>query len=858
MSLFRKPNRKFRQRLQHSDSEDEDEREEIAVVSFVEKSPPRPEPVSANISEAVDVDKAESKAPASLLSFGDDEDETEVFKVKKSSYSRRLAKQLERDRKKKLKEAVKAETKPEKEATPPPAAVPVEKAVESKSPRPFSDELEIKIKNTIKILNSEEMKDLDGSSGSDKDGDDNGEGIRFRRFKNVIQSGVIPDAATIYALKKQRQMAREMGDFVPLEPQEPEEKSRLTRNEDEDQSDEEEGRINFTVNTGALEKQRAREAMIQAQEENSNHENEHEDVAELERWEQEQMKKGVSTAPIVAMTDSSTAVPQPSIPNYFTNYPPAEADTDTVQTYQVPKDKGDLTTEMITKRVTDRLASVRELLALHEQQKTTALLDLEASAEAIEQLQEEQPKLAARFHFFQEMRGYATDLIECIDAKMPVLLALEGRMMSLLCQRSERLVQRRHQDIKDQAEECTLAVKNLKGAPNLADVGPKGNNSRNWRAAEREGRRVRRRKAREAKKSCTTLAHQEGMSTDDEQPDTEVLAFNKEIEVILDDARHVFEDVTEDFSSVTALKLKFERWKLEFEESYEQAYIPLCLVKLLVPFVRLQLVTWNPVDKPESLESCPWYEALLFYGDSSENLDVEDPDLCLIPRIVERVVLPKMAALAEKVWDPMSSNQTLNLVRTAKKLVEDYPMVGGHSRHMQNFLAKVAARIQRAIDEDVYIPLYPKEVLENRAGVAAAFFHRQFWSCLKLMKNVLSWQGLLAEDPLKELSLCSLLNRYLVFALQSCIGQRDTVEKCKTVVLTLPTSWIRGPGTPLPQLDLLLRFLKLYQQHLYKLSSTVGDLSELHGNARENLEEVNKLVASLTTSTEQTKSKGKK
>ncbi|KAM7309356.1 PAX3 and PAX7-binding protein 1 [Ixodes scapularis] len=491
MSLFRKPNRKFRQRLQHSDSEDEDEREEIAVVSFVEKSPPRPEPVSANISEAVDVDKAESKAPASLLSFGDDEDETEVFKVKKSSYSRRLAKQLERDRKKKLKEAVKAETKPEKEATPPPAAVPVEKAVESKSPRPFSDELEIKIKNTIKILNSEEMKDLDGSSGSDKDGDDNGEGIRFRRFKNVIQSGVIPDAATIYALKKQRQMAREMGDFVPLEPQEPEEKSRLTRNEDEDQSDEEEGRINFTVNTGALEKQRAREAMIQAQEENSNHENEHEDVAELERWEQEQMKKGVSTAPIVALTDSSTAVPQPSIPNYFTNYPPAEADTDTVQTYQVPKDKGDLTTEMITKRVTDRLASVRELLALHERQKTTALLDLEASAEAIEQLQEEQPKLAARFHFFQEMRGYATDLIECIDAKMPVLLALEGRMMSLLCQRSERLVQRRHQDIKDQAEECTLAVKNLKGAPNLADVGPKGNNSRNWRAAEREGRRYR-------------------------------------------------------------------------------------------------------------------------------------------------------------------------------------------------------------------------------------------------------------------------------------------------------------------------------------------------------------------------------
>lgn len=32
-----------------------------------------------------------------------------------------------------------------------------------------------------------------------------------------MAGGVIPDAATIYALKKRRQMAREMGDFIPLE-----------------------------------------------------------------------------------------------------------------------------------------------------------------------------------------------------------------------------------------------------------------------------------------------------------------------------------------------------------------------------------------------------------------------------------------------------------------------------------------------------------------------------------------------------------------------------------------------------------------------------------------------------------------
>lgn len=800
MSLFRKPNRKFRQRLQHSDTEDEAE----SNVAPKEKSPPRVEP-SVVVAEADD-----PKAPASLLSFGDeDEEETEVFKVRKSSYSRRLAKQLERDRKKKLREATKVEAKPEPE--PPPSALP-----EKPATRPFSDELEIKIKNTFKILNAEEIR------GSDSEEEDEGEGPQYRRLRNVIQSGVIPDAATIYALKKRRQMAREMGDFIPLE-----QEDQKGHGEEEDQSEEEEGRINFTVDTAALEKQRAREAVIQAQEEHSGDAVAREDVAELERWEQEQMKKGVSTAPVAAVaTPDEPCV----VPTYFTEQPPPMPPV---------QDRQNLSTQAVLERITDRLGTVREMLELHRRQKVQALTDLEASAEVIARLREEQPQLAANFRFFQEMRSYATDLIECLDAKTPVILALEGRMMSLLCQRSEKLVQRRHQDIRDQAEECSLAVKGLRGLP--AEPNNRGSQQRSWRAAEREGRRVRRRKAREAQQQGLTqqrsLAHYEGMSTDDEQPDADRLAFDKERELILDDARHVFEDVTEQFSSVASLKLRFERWKTEFGESYEQAYIPLCLVKLLVPFVRLHIVAWNPIEKPESLESSAWYETLLFYGQDPP----DDSDLYLLPRVIERVLLPKMAALAEKVWDPMSSTQTLNLVRTAKKLVEDYPTVGAQSRHLQNFLAKVAARIGRALDEDVYIPLYPKEVLENRSGAPAAFFHRQFWSCLKLMKNVLSWQGLLAEEPLKELSLCSLLNRYLIVALQACLAQRDTTEKCTRVLSTLPTAWLRG--SPLPQLELLTRFLRLYKQHLEGLCASLALGPDMH--ARDALEEVGKLLASL-------------
>ena len=39
----------------------------------------------------------------------------------------------------------------------------------------------------------------------------------FIRGGVYISVGVIPDAATIHAIRKKRQMAREQGDFIPLD-----------------------------------------------------------------------------------------------------------------------------------------------------------------------------------------------------------------------------------------------------------------------------------------------------------------------------------------------------------------------------------------------------------------------------------------------------------------------------------------------------------------------------------------------------------------------------------------------------------------------------------------------------------------
>lgn len=56
----------------------------------------------------------------------------------------------------------------------------------------------------------------------------------------------------------------------------------------------------------------------------------------------------------------------------------------------------------------------------------------------------------------------------------------------------------------------------------------------------------------------------------------------------------IFDDVIQDFSSLDKIKARFEEWRFGFFDSYKEAYIHLCLPKLLSPFLRLEMLDWNP------------------------------------------------------------------------------------------------------------------------------------------------------------------------------------------------------------------------------------------------------------------------
>lgn len=847
MSLFKKPNRKFRQRVAHADSEDEEssadavetkdlksvknETDKSKTHTVSGKNVPASSGSTASFGEGNSVDKEDpqSKTARKLLSFHDEEDEQEVFKVKKSNYSRRLAKQLEKERKKRQETA--------DQGTSTSDVVEIAPEPETSSEKP--EDQQKQQKETWDVYAGKEAEDMEVDSD---------EGQADNPFKNVLQSGVIPDAATIYAMKKHRQKAREVGDFISLEDPEKtdENKSRLVREDDNDRSDDDDdepSRLSFTVNTGAIERQKVREAFLSAQEGDQN-DLENEEADELERWEAEQIRKGVGITQVGPQQTQQLneqqlfTFQQPDVVENQQLYGRTIRESTTVTPDPlsiVYRKKGDsaLTTSTIKARLQERLTSLNEVHRAHQLELETCRSDVVAASELIARLEKEKPDVSKKFTLYQQMRGYVRDMAECLDLKVAHIEILEDKMMNLFKSHSENLIGRRHQDVRDQADEYSiLCSKVMKGSS--MDLGTENCNfvdeGKARRVAEREGRRMRRRKKRDHVMSLAK--HHDGMSSDDEELEIDVLKFKNKKENILCEANSIFEDVLDEFGTLDGVMYNFEAWKNEQKESYVDAYVPLCLPKIFGPFVRLEMMDWNPLEGNRDLESMHWYEALAFYGSSGyiENDMVQkDPDINLLPGVVERIVLPKITEFVKNVWDPMSTKETLNLISLMTKLHEEYPCISGKSKQMQTFLKEVSSRIYKSLNDDVFIPLYPKELLEKRSPGSSAFFQRQFWTAVKLLRNILNWDGILSNHILQNMSLACLLNRYLLMGLRTSLMMSDTLEKCQMIVSAFPKSWfanLKG-STTIPQLQQFAQFLVQFAQLYYsQCSKTLLDESE--------------------------------
>lgn len=65
-----------------------------------------------------------------------------------------------------------------------------------------------------------------------------------------------------------------------------------------------------------------------------------------------------------------------------------------------------------------RLTTVRGSYDRHRQELDRVRTELSSIDEELKQLELKAPRAAQRFRFYQELRGYVTDLVECLDEKV--------------------------------------------------------------------------------------------------------------------------------------------------------------------------------------------------------------------------------------------------------------------------------------------------------------------------------------------------------------------------------------------------------------------------------------------------------
>ncbi|XP_064581837.1 PAX3- and PAX7-binding protein 1 isoform X2 [Zonotrichia leucophrys gambelii] len=748
---------------------------------------------------------------ASLLSFQDEEEETEeVFKVKKSSYSKKIVKQLKKEYKEDLeKSKVRTEANSPTDAEAPPEKVGQNKDIGQEDGTANSEHGEEEME--VESEKEEEKPKAGGAFSS------------ALSSLNVLRPGEIPDAAFIHAARKKRQMARELGDFTPVDSE-----PGIEGSDDE--------------------------ALVAGEQDE-----------ELSRWEQEQIRKGINIPQVqpsqpaevnnVYYQNTYQTLSYGSsygIPYTYAAYGSSETKsqkTDNTVPFKTPSNEmTPVTIDLVKKQLKDRLDSMKEMHKANRQQYEKHQQSQEDSTKAIERLEGSSGGIGERYKFLQEMRGYVQDLLECFSEKVPLINELESAMHQLYKQRASRLVQRRQDDIKDESSEFSSHSNKALMAPNLDSFGRDRviyQEQVKRRTAEREARRARRRQARE--QTGKMADHLEGLSSDDEETSTDITNFNLERDRILKESSKVFEDVLESFYSIDCIKSQFEAWRSKYFASYKDAYIGLCLPKLFNPLIRLQLLTWTPLEgKCRDFETMLWFESLLFYGCEEQEQVKDDADISLLPTIVERVVLPKLTVISENIWDPFSTTQTSRMVAIVQKLIDGYPsVVNAENKNTQMLLKALLLRMRRTLDDDVFMPLYPKNILENKNSGPYLFFQRQFWSSVKLLGNFLQWYGILSNKTLQELSIDGLLNRYILMAFQNSEYGEDSIKKAQSVIACFPKQWftnLTGDKT-ISQLENFCRYLVHLADTIYRNSIGCSDVEKR--NAREHIKQIIKLLASV-------------
>ncbi|THV03055.1 hypothetical protein K435DRAFT_716253 [Dendrothele bispora CBS 962.96] len=573
---------------------------------------------------------------------------------------------------------------------------------------------------------------------------------------------VIPTEFSIKMAKDRREQARKTGatseEYISLsvtrrdEDQGPHPESRLVREEDELGEGEDEfaeytsaqERIALGKKSRKVEASKRREVMMELIADAA------EEDEETAEWEQEQLRRGGHRTPEPSSTAKVKQIYKPTPIPPATNIPsmgPALA------------------------RLTQQLAQ----LSTSHASNVAALNSLAQERDQVDEREKEMRSLVAKAEekraWFGSFREWVEGVAEFLDEKYPMLEKLEDEYISLLRERFDMTSKRRQQDNED---DLALFFGSLPSSSSSTQDQPMEEIDEYGRTIpkpdplsqqrERRTARIARRQLRQQHHRHQT--HQpsqqrqreqeaeEGYSTDSSLPPADQNAYETAIASISTRKEEILSDVkAKEF--LDPGKGQWGIWREKYEDSYVGAWGGLGVVSAWEFWARLELVGWDCIDDPKSLDSFKWYQGLYEYsrpGDPEDEVQERElgPDGDLVSSMITTAIVPRLAKVIEggalDVYSDKQIKRAIDLTEEVEASVEEgnvklHILLKSITSCFQKAITESSSPVQTLLQLSQSGSLPPPPFNPESVPARQRFLLRQ----AKLLTNLLRWRKSIGE-----------------------------------------------------------------------------------------------------------------
>jgi len=508
---------------------------------------------------------------------------------------------------------------------------------------------------------------------------------------------------------------------------------------------------------------------------------------EYQRWIDGQIKKGgarVAKAPGSGMqmiSDGTVRVGKRYVPSMERRSYDAEAEM---------------------QRVESALSSLKENYGKGERDMNQLDREIKDSEMEHSKFESDLKLLNKQYMFYQTLRDKVSDCLACLNVKSPLIDEAMNEMKSIQTSRAKAV--RRLVDLhtRDMHEEAFGKVESKEEEPQIDEFG------REIRAEFEQGRE-KREKIREERRRLFKErdSMEEGFWTDDEAEIGE--QYNVRHRGLLQDVERIFRDADDEFKSLDTVKAKLEQLKRDYQQAYENTYISLSVPSLFAPYVRVELLEWKFREQPQ-LSAMRWYMVLSEYG-LFGNIKEDDPDLDVIPKIVENVVTPYITDYLFTAWNPLSARQFESASRLVREVLDH---VDGKLQKPQKMLSTVLDRFHNLINLHHKYAITPN--VDDKGHKQWEFCQLQYWKALKILRQLIKWRGLLSEDVIKTICGSHIGDNLLPFLskeMRTLPVQTKTALHFATELLnSLPEEWKAKAGVYGKIYNTIKAYFKLCQQ----------------------------------------------